>query len=69
MDMQNVDSTSISAIGYDEDSETLQIEFKHGSSYQYFDVPAQLYDGLIQASSIGQFLNSQVKGHYRYSRI
>ena len=69
MQMTSVDSSSIAAIGFDEDSQTLQVEFKNGATYQYFDVPKAIFDGLVGAASVGQFLNQQVKGIYRYSRV
>lgn len=69
MEMHSVDSTSITAIGYDEDSQTLQVEFVRGASYQYFDVPLQIFEGMREASSAGQYLNQQLRGIYRYSRV
>jgi hypothetical protein len=69
MEMHNVDSTNVAAVGYDEDSLTLQVEFNNGSTYQYFDVPQAIFDSLLGASSVGQYLNQNVKGTYRYSRV
>ncbi|WP_404655823.1 KTSC domain-containing protein [Bradyrhizobium sp. USDA 336] len=56
-------------IGYDPDSRILEVLFKTGSVYQYFEVPGRLYEELMQASSIGGFINSNVKGQYRYARV
>lgn len=67
--MQEVDSSNIKSIGYDVDSETLQVEFNGGTLYQYFDVPQHIYDGLLEAGSKGGFLHAQIKGRYRYSRV
>lgn len=69
MEMHNVDSSNVAAVGYEEDSQTLQVEFTNGSTYQYFDVPQAIFDGLLGASSVGQYLNQNVKGTYRYSRV
>lgn len=69
MEMRNVDSSNVAAVGYEEDSLTLQVEFNNGSTYQYFDVPQAIFDGLLGASSVGQYLNQNVKGTYRYSRV
>ena len=69
MEMHIVDSTNVAAIGFDEDSQTLQVEFSSGATYQYFDVPQAMFDGLIGAGSVGQYLNQHVKGVYRYSRV
>jgi hypothetical protein len=69
MEMTSVDSSNVAAVGFDDDSQTLQVEFNNGATYQYFDVPKAIYDGLLAAASVGQFLNQQVKGTYRYSRV
>jgi len=69
MEMQHVDSSSIASIGYDEDSQTLQVEFHNGSNYQYFDIPQAIFEGLRDAASAGQYLNQNIKGAYRYSRV
>ncbi|MBL1418057.1 MAG: KTSC domain-containing protein [Moritella sp.] len=69
MDMINVDSSNVAAVGYDEDSYTLQVEFNNGGTYQYFDVPEHLFEGLRDAGSVGGFLAENIKGHYRYSKV
>ena len=69
MEMNNVDSSNVAAVGYDENSHTLQVEFNSGATYQYFDVPEVIFEGMINAASVGQYLNQQVKGIYRYSRV
>lgn len=64
----SVTSTNVETIGYDEDSQTLEIEFKNGSVYQYFDVPENIFNELRDAGSIGAYFSSNIKGTYRYSR-
>lgn len=67
--MINVDSSNIEAIGYDENSSTLQVEFKNGGMYQYFDVPEEVFIGLRDADSVGGYLAARIKGTYRYSKV
>tara|TARA_R110002049_G_scaffold247333_1_gene421503 strand:- start:476 stop:685 length:210 start_codon:yes stop_codon:yes gene_type:complete len=69
MDMKNVDSSNVAAVGYDEDSSTLQVEFNNGGTYQYFDVPEHLFEELRDAQSIGSFLAENIKGSYRFSKV
>lgn len=69
MNRVSVDSSNVASIGFDEDNLVLEVEFLNGSVYQYFDVPTQIYDGLRNAASVGAFLASQIKGHYRFSRV
>ncbi len=69
MDMHQVDSSNIAAIGYDDGSETLQVEFNSGATYQYFDVPEHIFDAMLESGSKGQFLHQNIKGTYRFSRV
>jgi len=69
MNRTTVDSSNIASIGYDSESQTLEIEFLNGSVYQYFDVPEHVLEGIMNADSHGIYLNSTIKGSYRYSRV
>ena len=62
-------STNIGAIGYDNGSQTLEVEFHSGSVYQYYGVPEFLHQQFMQASSKGQFLHQYIKNAYPYSRV
>lgn len=64
-----VESSNIASIGFDEDSYTLEIEFNNGAIYQYFDVSFAVYDGLMEASSKGQYFAQHIKGHFRYVKV
>ncbi len=64
-----VESTNILEIGFDEESSTLEIEFKEGSVYQYFDVPKAIYDQMMNAESKGKYLAAHIKGFYRYVKV
>lgn len=62
-----VQSSSITSIGYAAQTQTLEVEFKNGSVYQYFGVPAAIYQGLMTAESHGHYLDQYVKkAGYRY---
>lgn len=69
MKRESVQSSSIASIGYDEASQTLEIEFLNGAVYQYFDVPMQIYQEFLAASSKGEYLTQFIKGYYRYSKV
>lgn len=68
MNREPVSSSSVTSIGYDPESSTLEVEFSSGSVYQYFDVPEQYYRELMSGGSIGKVLNSIIKGQFRYAR-
>lgn len=69
MDRIPVSSSNIASIGYDQKTQTLEVEFLKGSLYQYFDVPQIVYEEFIGADSKGKFLATQIKGIYRYARV
>ena len=64
-----VSSSTIVSIGYDPKTETLEIEFGSGRVYQYYDVPANLHDEIMQAPSKGQYFNTYIKDRYSFSRV
>ena len=67
-EMIYVDSSNIEAIGYDDDAQELHVQFLSGGYYIYHDVPRQVFDGLMFATSKGSFLNREVKGVYQFTR-
>jgi uncharacterized protein len=69
MKRTHVESSNIESIGYDSRSQTLEIEFLNGSVYQYFDVPEHVFNELMSADSYGKYLNANIKGTYRYSKV
>lgn len=69
MERDPVSSSNIISVGYDASSETLEIEFKSGSVYQYYNVPQSIYDAFIAAPSSGQFFAYQIKNAFPYSRV
>jgi hypothetical protein len=66
-------SSNIEKFRHDQESQILEIEFKKGTIYQYFDVPLSVFEAFTSevnsGGSAGQFFNSNIKGYYRYSRI
>jgi len=64
-----VESASVRSVGYSPSSRTLEVEFVSGSVYQYFDVPQPTYAGLLAASSIGNFVNTQIKPYYEFAEV
>lgn len=69
MDMVAVESSNIAAIGYDVNSSVLEIEFKNGSAYEYYDVPQYEHDNLMGAESKGKYANAYIYKRYRQQKI
>lgn len=69
MELQRVTSSNITAVGYDPQTETLEVEFLSGFRYQYYGVTQGLFDEMMRAPSKGRFLNQYIKDQYPYSRV
>ncbi|RYH00406.1 MAG: KTSC domain-containing protein [Alphaproteobacteria bacterium] len=69
MEMQFVDSSNIERIGYDSNSSTLRIEFKSNRTYDYANVPENIFNELRNASSVGGYLAKNIKNIYPYTEI
>lgn len=67
--MISVDSSVISAIDYSHDYEQLTIEFNNGSTYEYYNVPLSVWEGLKGASSKGRYFNAEILGVYKFSKV
>jgi len=69
MERYSVASSNVASIGYDFPSETLEVEFLNGSIYQYYNVPANIFEQFRIELSKGKFLNTYIKNFYPYSRV
>lgn len=63
-----VDSSAISSVGYDERTSLLEVEFRSGAVYDYYDVPAKVWKDLQKAPSKGQFISRHVRDQYDFVR-
>ncbi len=64
MEMIPVTSSNIRAVGFDEPTSTLFVEFIKSGRYSYAGVPREKFDQLLAAESQGKFLNSEIKPTY-----
>lgn len=69
MEMQFVDSSNIERIGYDSNSSILRIEFKSNRTYDYSNVPENVFNELKNASSVGRYHATNIKNSYPYTEI
>jgi hypothetical protein len=69
MRVATVESTTLAAVGYDEARRALQLEFCSRAVYLYFDVPAAVYQALLDASSKGKYFNGSIRGRYPYCQM
>lgn len=65
----SVSSSNLHSMGYSTINMVLEIEFNTGAVYQYFNVPANIYQALMSASSHGRYFDAYIKYTYRYVRV
>jgi len=60
-----VDSSVIEVVAFDEETSVLQITFRTGRVYDYYDVPARVVEELLAAESQGRYFNTKIREKYR----
>ena len=63
------DSSVLAGAAYDLEHSMLQLRFRNGSMYGYFDVPLSAWEALIAADSKGTFFHRAIRGNFRYLRM
>lgn len=64
MEMIWVDSSAISAVGYDHETQQMQIKFVQGRTYTFCGVPQHIFDGLLSAGSKGTYYDRHIRDRY-----
>lgn len=68
-DMKPVDSSLLSAVGYDTQTKTLAVQFVNNSdTYYYNEVPEELLQQLLKSDSKGAFYVKNIKGKFKFDR-
>mgnify|MGYP001562475787 CR=1 FL=1 len=67
MEMVNVTSSNIAAVGYE--AETLTVRFRNGGEYRYSKVPVGVYAALMAAESKGGYLARFVARKYPFVKV
>lgn len=63
--MEYLRSSAVWAVSYNPITLTLTVWFTDGAHpYDYFGVPASIYQGLISAGSVGCYFNQHIRGRY-----
>jgi hypothetical protein len=69
MPIQKVDSSMIWAVDYSPETQVLEIAFRRTGIYRYTGVPPEIYEAMMQAPSIGNYVRSAIIGSYPESRL
>ena len=70
MQYHQVESSMMSLIGYDEETQTLNILFNNsGQMYEYYDVPKEVFEEFLESDSKGSYFSSMIRNIYVYDKF
>lgn len=64
-----VHSSTLRSVGYDADTNILELEFISREVYKYYNVPGGKYLGLMIAPSKGSFFNEHIKDNHECKKM
>ena len=64
-----VRSSNLHRVRYHPFSGRLEIQFRSGRIYEYFDVPGRIHEGLMNAQSHGKFFHTFIRYAYGFRRL
>lgn len=68
-EMERVESSSVEAVGFDQQTNELWIRFVGGATYVYAPVPRSVYRELLSSGSIGTYVNHHIKPRFGYREV
>lgn len=69
MERKSVISSNIASVGYDAATKILEVEFRLGTVWEYYDVPPEVHDALVKAGSVGSFFAGRIRNAYRSRKV
>jgi plasmid stabilization system protein ParE len=64
-----VESKMILGVRYNKATLEMDVIFRTGDRYRYKNVSASVFEGLMSAKSIGQYMHRRILGRYDYERL
>jgi KTSC domain len=68
IDWNEVESSNVHSIAFDAPTKTLAVRYVGGGLYSYMHADEEIFSGLLQAESVGKYLNAVVKSQLPYTR-
>jgi hypothetical protein len=62
-------SSNVRHFSYAPDTRVLTVVFNQGRTYEYYEVPRQVFEGWKQAASAGRYHHQWIRGRYRDQRV
>ena len=67
---QFIDSSMLKSIGYDAERQVLVLEFAgYETIYEYYNVPSDIHEALLESDSVGRTFNQLVRNHFNYQKM
>lgn len=64
-----VESTTLASISYAAEQSLLEVEFRDGTRYRFFAVPATCFQQLLASDSKGRYFNGNVRNRFHFQRV
>ena len=65
---ENVDSSFIRSISYNDSLKVLSVKLLGDKVWNYKDVPKYMYENMLKAESQGKYFNKYIKDNFNYTR-
>lgn len=64
----DINSSNLKSGSYNTETQKLTLEFKHGGSYNYFEVPWAIFTALRMSNSQGKYFSANIKNNYKFEK-
>jgi hypothetical protein len=64
-----VESTTLAFVSYDPDGAWLELVFRNGAIYRFFNVPPECFEQLLASESKGAYFNHHIRNRFRFQRL
>jgi len=64
-----IKSSNLKKVDYDTVTKKLVVEFNNSQSYEYDDVPHQLFTSFRASESQGSFFSKKIAKNYKYKKL
>jgi len=77
MELIKIKSSNIEQVGFEENVKisfnqepmnVLRVVFNSGYTYDYYKVPKEIYESLLEAESAGMYFHKNIKNKYAYEK-
>lgn len=62
-------SSNVASFRYDRETDTLQVDFVQGQTYEYYNVPPATHRMFQAAASKGEFFSRHIRSRFSYEQV